>query len=82
MVSMLVSRLEARSSKLDDLRYIDSIHSFDTSFDTSKRKFLEHRASCFLACTCVCLDTGGAGTGAKARTGAGENIIEVLSSRS
>jgi len=24
---------------------------------------------CFLACTCVCLDTGGAGTGAKARTG-------------
>jgi len=65
MVSMLVSRLEARSSKLDELRYLDSIHSFDSS----KRKSLEHRAPCFLACTCVCLDTGGADTGAKARTG-------------
>ena len=82
MVSMLVSRLEARSSKLDDLRYLDSIPSFDTSFDTSKRKSLEHRAPCLLACICVCLDTGGAGTGAKAGTVSGENIIEVLSSRS
>jgi hypothetical protein len=71
MVSMLVLRLEARSSKLDDIRYIDSIHSFDTSFDTSKRKSLEHRAPYFLACPCVCPETGGAGTGAKARTGAG-----------
>jgi hypothetical protein len=71
MVSMLVLRLEARSSKLDDIRYLDSIHSFDMSFDTSKRKSIEHRAPCFLACPCVCLETGGAGTGAKARTGAG-----------
>ena len=56
-------RTEDRGQRTEDRRQ-------RTENLTSDILLLTSAPPCFLACTCVCLDTGGAGTGAKARTGA------------